>query len=378
MKLMDRYVIQMFLKIFAICLICLTGLFIVVDVFSNLEEFVGLGQRSEGIFWILSTYYLPRALMIFDRTSALLALAAAIGTLVWMQRFNELAAVEAGGISKSRIVRPILWCMLVLVGLSIINREFLIPRFRESLARTAQSWDGTESQVVTPQQDQDTDVWILSGKVTPAEKKIEQPEFRLPPACAGIGSNVRAESARSMEADEFHPAGFLLSQVKLPTEIDHKASVYVDGKPLVLTASDQPWIGPQEIFIASRVSLTDIAFGPGLRRFSSLAQQVAVLRNSSVWTSNRQRVEVHGRIVRPGLDFAILLIGIPLILSRRDRNFFMAMGTCLLVVMGIQVLILISQGLGASRIIPSAALAAWLPLIVLLPVGSAMHARLDL
>ncbi len=377
MKVMDRYVVAMFLKIFAICLICLTGLFVVVDAFSNLEEFVELAQKSSGMIPILYTYYVPRALEIFDRTNAFMALSAAIGTLVWMQRFNELAAVEAGGIPKSRIVRPILWCMLVLVSLSMVNREFLIPRFRESLARNAQSWDGTESQSVSPQQDQVTDVWILGGKVTPAEKKIEKPEFRLPPTCASIGSNVFAESASRLEANDQHPAGFLLRQVNQPTDTDRKASVYLDGEPLIQTPSDQSWLGQREVFIACEIPLNDIAFGPKLRRYSSLAQQVAELRNSSVSSSNRQKVEVHARIVRPALDFAILLIGLPLVVSRRDRNFFLALGICLIVVTSIQVLIIITHALGASRIIVPTALAAWLPVIALLPVGTAMHARLE-
>lgn len=376
MKVMDRYIVVMFFKIFAICFICLTGLFVIVDAFSNLEEFVELGQSASGLYLVLYSYYVPRALEIFDRTSALLALTAAIGTFVWMQRFNELAAVEAGGIPKTRIVRPILWCMLVLVSLSILNREVLIPHYRESLARSAQTWDGSESQSVTPQQDQVTEVWILSGKVTPAKRTIEQPEFRLPHNCAAIGSNVVAELAEAVDETNQHPAGFLLRQVSHPADSDGKGSIFVDGEPLVLTPADQSWLKKRELFVASRTSLNDIAYGPRLRRYSSLAQQVAQLRNSSVWSSNRQRVEVHARIVRPAIDFAILLIGLPVVVSRRDRNFFVALGICLVVVLTIQMLIITCHALGASRIITSAALAAWLPVIALLPIGTAMHARL--
>lgn len=377
MTVMDRYVTLTFFKIFAICLICLTGLFVVVDVFSNLEEFIELGQKSSGMVSILIDYYAPRALEIFDRTGALLALTAAIGTLVWMQRYNELAAIEAGGICKSRVVRPILGSALILVGLSIVNRELVIPRFRESLARSAQSWDGTESQSISPVQDQETAVWILSGKVTPANRTITQPEFRLPTTGNAIGAEVAAEMALGVEANADHPSGFLLKDVKRPIDIGDKPSIYLMQRPFVLTAYDQPWLQQNELFIASNLSLNDIAYGPRLRRFSSVIQQVAELRNASVWSSHRQRVEVHSRVIRPVVDFSILLIGLPLVVSRRDRNIFVALGVCLLVVLGIQVLIIGCQWLGAYRIIGSAALAAWLPAISLFPLGFALQVRLE-
>ena len=377
MKVMDRYVTWTFFKIFMICFVCLTGLFIVVDAFSNLEEFVELGEKSSGLFAVLRSYYSPRALQLFDRTCALLALTAAIGTLVWMQRFNELAAVEAGGIPKSRIVRPILWCMFVVVGFSLVNRELLIPKFRESLARNAQSWDGSQARAVTPQQDESTGVWILNGKVTLAEGKVEQAEFRLPDVCAEFAISVIAETANRVDANDLHPAGFLLSEVKRPVDVGQKSSVIVNSRPLVLTSRDHSWLKKDELFIASGISLNDVAFGQDQRRYSSLSQQFADLRNPNVWTSSRQRVEVHSRVVRPALDFAILLIGLPLVVSRRDRSVFMALGLCLVVVMGIQILVLTSHALGASHILPSAALAAWLPLMALLPSGLAMQMRLQ-
>lgn len=377
MTVMDRYVTWTFFKIFAICLICLTGLFVVVDAFSNLEEFVELGQRAKGIIAAFLGYYAPRALQIFDRTGALLSLTAAIGTLAWMQRHNELTAIEAGGISKSRVVRPILWSALVLVILGIANRELLIPQYRERLSRNAQSWDGSQPQPISPVQDLVNEVWLLSGKITPADGKIDQPEFRLPASCETIGTSIRAETALFVPACAEHPAGFQLFDVKHPTNADEQPSVIADNKPIVLTPRDYSWLGRGELFIVCSISIADVAYGPNLRRFSSLKQQISDLWNSSVWTSNRQRVEVHGRLVRPAVDYAILLIGLPIVLSRRDRNIFLSLGVCLMVVLVIQSLIIVCHWLGSYRFIASAALSAWLPVAALLPLGYALYVRLE-
>ena len=54
-----------------------------------------------------SSYYGARVLSFFDRISGLLALIAAIFTITWFQRTNELTAVMAAGISKARIIRPL-------------------------------------------------------------------------------------------------------------------------------------------------------------------------------------------------------------------------------------------------------------------------------
>jgi lipopolysaccharide export system permease protein len=377
MNIMDRYVAWTFLKIFVICLVSLSGLFIVVDTFSNLEEFVELGENTNGFAGVLCAYYAPRVFALGDRSLAILSLTAAIGTMVWMQRYNELAAIEAGGIPKSRIVRPILYCALALIGLNIANRELFIPRYRELLARNAQSWDGTKPRAVNPQQDQVTGVWIVSGKVIPASGQIQEVEFRLPDSYRDFGTSIQAEAARLVDATERHPAGFLLSQVTAPLPDRERGSLEVEGQPMVLTPRDHPWMQPDELLIVSRISLMDIAYGPELRRFGSLAQQISAVNNPSVWTASRQRVDIHARLVRPALDFAILLMGLPVIVSRRDRNVFMALGTCLVLVLAMQVVVLTCHNLGATRIISSAALAAWLPIMALLPGGVAMQVRLN-
>jgi lipopolysaccharide export system permease protein len=212
--------------------------------------------------------------------------------------------------------------------------------------------------------------------VTLGAGEIAQPEFQLPAFGNDDRGLLTAELAASRTACAAHPAGFLLSGVKQPIDAG-KPSWESAARSFILTPQDNAWLNSDELFLVSGVSLIDAAFGAELRRFASLGQQIRDLNNPALWTSNRQRVELHARIVRPVLDLTVALIGIPLVFSRRDRNVFLALGMCLVVVLAIQVLVVVSHGLGASRLIPSSSLAAWLPLFGLLPVGIAAQVQLE-
>ena len=80
------------------------------------------------------------------------------------------------------------------------------------------------------------------------------------------------------------------------------------------------------------------------------------------------RVAVHNRLIRPFLDATLLFLGLPLIVSRANRNPFVAIGLCLAVVTIFMVVVIGCQSLGSSGWMQPA-LAAWLPLMIFGPVA---------
>jgi lipopolysaccharide export system permease protein len=80
---------------------------------------------------------------------------------------------------------------------------------------------------------------------------------------------------------------------------------------------------------------------------------------------------VHGRLLRPFLDTTLLFLGLPLVVTRTNRNPFLAIGICLAVVTAFMVVVLGCQALGQTGWMrPS--LAAWLPLIIFTPLAVAL------
>src|SRR4029079_15650291 len=83
-------------------------LYIVIDGFNNLDEFIEYSKKAGSLLRVLGQYYSVRSLSFFDMTSSLLTLIAAMFTVTWIQRHNALTAIESAGISKSRIIKPII------------------------------------------------------------------------------------------------------------------------------------------------------------------------------------------------------------------------------------------------------------------------------
>ena len=223
MSIFDRYLLRMFVKVLAISFISLTGLFIVIDLFGNLEEFITYAERQGSMFAVLMEYYGARVLSFFDRTSSLLALIAAIFTITYFHRSNELTAVMAAGISKARAIRVLIVATMFVALLAAANREFGLPSVKDKLSRNAQDWLGENAKQMTAKRDHRTQI-LLGGKETiAAEQKIIQPIFRMPrtpgPLLSTFGKQLVAATATYLPASDTHPSGYLLDNVNQPDNL---------------------------------------------------------------------------------------------------------------------------------------------------------------
>jgi lipopolysaccharide export system permease protein len=104
---------------------------------------------------------------------------------------------------------------------------------------------------------------------------------------------------------------------------------------------------------------------------------VAINRSGSVRLPSVQRVEIHWRLLRPILDFLLVLIGLPLVLRPEGQKLVVAAGYCGLLMLGVQLLVMGSHFLGGQQILRPAALAAWLPVLVLVPWAAWFYQKFD-
>ena len=125
MCIIDRYLLRQFVQTFLICFLSLTGLYIVFDVFSNLDQFIRCGHKAGGVLPFMAHYYQNRWLLIFDLTSGTLAMISAMFTLAWIQRHNEMTALMSAGVSRFRVLVPIIGAVAAVSLLSAASRELL-------------------------------------------------------------------------------------------------------------------------------------------------------------------------------------------------------------------------------------------------------------
>ncbi len=376
MLIFDRYVLRMFMKVLLVSFLSMTGLFVVIDLFGNLDEFMSYAEREGSLVAVLCDYYGARVLSFFDRTSSLLALLAAIFTVTWFQRSNELTAIMAAGISRARAVRVLIAGTIIVALLAAVNREVTLPRVRNKLTRNAQDWLGDKAGRLNPRRDNQTNI-LLGGRATvAARRQITQPSFRLPRGYPEFGRQLVASVATYCDPTPEHPAGYLLENVTQPEDLRQIESRYqeVGAEPVILTPKNHPWLKDDQCFVASEVSFDYLAADSAWQQYASTVELVSALRNPSLDYGADTRVTVHRRLTQPVLDVTLLFLGLPLVLSRSHRNLFVAAAQCLLLVGSFFVVSLACQALGNTVMIRPA-LAAWLPLLIFAPLAYTAAAR---
>ena len=372
MRIIDRYLLRQFLWTFVICYVSLTGLYIVLDAFTNLEEFLRYTHKGGGVLSIMGSHYSYRGIWFFDRFAGLLTLIAAMFTVTWIQRHNEMTALMSAGVSRIRVVAPVIGVAIAIAILAAANRELVIPRFREQLARRPKDLVGEVAQKLKSQYDNRTRI-LFRGKATFADRKrIEEPDFLLPTSLSDYGRLLVAENAFYKPPDKNHPGGYLLDKVKKPRHLDTKPSLVLNGEPVIVTPHDAPdWLRPDQCFVASDVRFEQLTSEDAWQEYSSTADLIAGLHNPSLGYRAKARVAVHGRLVQPFLDVALLFLGLPLVLRRGDRNVFIAIGIAAVVVAVFMLVVMASHYLGSVSSL-SPAFAAWAPLMLFVPAAVAM------
>lgn len=369
MTIFDRYLLSVFLWTFTICFLSFAGLFVVVHLFSNLDE---LSALSEKFGWsnLLIEFYGPRIAEIFDKTSSILILTSAIFAVSLLKRRREMTAVEAAGVTKMRILRPIFFLSLLLIGLTVANREIVLPKYKKQLVQTAQTWGDFGNVDLSVQEDLETGIVVRGDQLVINQKKITSPDVQLPVQASHILPRVNAEWAILEPANEIHPAGLRLFNVSNPTNLAKIPSLEIENGPKIMYSPfDQKWLAEDQCFVACNFELDQMAYGPKMANYLTTPELIKESRKPRRWKRNEQKIKVHSRFVRPVLDLTLLLLGLPLVMGAIERNVFVSFGICFWIVASFQLTIAAAHFCGASGLITPPALAAWLPALIFTPLA---------
>jgi lipopolysaccharide export system permease protein len=143
MKILDRHILVSFLKNYLISFMVLIGLYVVLDMVFQFDEFAKVqakgAQATAGSTWVvvrhILNYYAYQTFLIFAYLSGVIPVVAAAFTVIRMTRFNEMTAILAAGTPLLRVVMPIIIAALGLNVLLIIDQELVIPRMIPMLIR---------------------------------------------------------------------------------------------------------------------------------------------------------------------------------------------------------------------------------------------------
>jgi lipopolysaccharide export system permease protein len=382
MRILDQQRYWAFLKAYIICFVSLVGLYVVLDAFENLDEFAEVTNGTLDLLKHMGWYYLIRLSRFYDQLCGVIIMMAAIFTVTWMQKNNELIAMLAAGISTQRVIRPVLVAAIIASSLAVANQEFIIPRVAEELQKTP---DDDGKRQISAHNIFDVNEIRLHGEHGHRDIKTVEPfDADLPISRFGTLIQLEAKEARYFAPEEVaapYRDGWLLRATKISP-----VGVEPDGKLLIKLTPDElkefpPPRKPENAagdayFLRSNVSFADITRS---RQWYQFASTTDLIRTISQPIAQSEKAEIgvflHTRIMRPILSFTLIALSLPLVLGGDSRNMFINLGLSLATSGVFYAVAFVVQYLGTNRVITPIQ-AAWIPLFGFASVAVARWDRI--
>lgn len=354
-KVIDRYLAREFAYSYMICVLIMISLYIILDLFANIDEFMATDKSKQQVAFEIASYYGYHSFLYFSQVAGMVTLIAAALTLTRLQRGNELVAVLAGGISLYRIALPLIVMGLLFNGLWVVNQELIIPRIAEKLVLAHEEAGGKQSFEVGLLKDR-SDALLSAATYDPATQTLDQVKIIVRD---GEGKMIATISADTAEWDDAKGLWALTRgkyrQFNARAEFDTSA---------LSTQSDleyykSSWT-PNDLLLRQGVGWTWLL---SLRQLNKLLTKPDLLSNKNEVLSAR-----HIRLTQPMINMLLLFLGLPFFLNREPHNVLVSVGFCLLLTILCFMLAFVSQMVAGTT--QSPALAAWLPIMVFGPVAA--------
>src|SRR3989338_6436471 len=354
MRIIDRYLIRSFLGPFLYCLILFSVLFVVIDCFNHLDDYV---QHDAPIRLIVVYYFylLPSVLIQIVPIAVLVSILFGLGHL---NKHNEITALKAGGVSAFHILSPYIFIGILISFALFLANEIIVPKYMINSTSIMNSL-------------------ILKGKSNMEERSIKNATL--------YGKQNRIFFAREMEL----LTGTLYDVIMLE---DNKGQVikskltatkakYKEGRWIFYEAMRYNMdakgnvLGDPEFAAEIEMDLpekpTDFIHESSQIEFMNAKELKAYIHNLQgssrklIWKLN---VDFHQRIAFPFISLVVILIGAPLAIRTGRGNVMRGIGTSFVVIVLYYGINSICLALGKGQHI-SPPLAAWFSNLLFALIG---------
>jgi lipopolysaccharide export system permease protein len=368
MKILDRYVVRLFLINFVILAVAFLFLFLVVDLIVDLDEFLEAGRvRAEefggvlwATLWTIWDYYGPVFLLLYVFFSGLLVVGAMGFSFAGLTRSGELVAMLTSGISVFRLAAPVVVVGCGLNALTLPLQEAVIPRFAHKLTRSKSqvrheaisafevlyAVDGRGRLLSAARFDPTLDQPMLSG-VTILDRDAR-------------GRTVRRVTAEQAFWEEGRGGWELVGGLAIRPSWGGEEPAGAGGRQVGVVGFFATDLSPQ-VLLAERASIY-----PRLLSFVELNR----LASNPAVESGLIRQIMHSRFSVVILNVLILVMALRFFLQREPTRTLrqgVAGAAAALGAWGAGLMILQA---GSTQLNPVAA--AWLPVVIFLPISAVM------
>lgn len=352
----DRYLIRRFLHVFAILFVTTFGLYVVIDGFTNVDEFQQADDSALGVLSTMAVYYAFQSSLFLKLAGLIIAEISIMVVFALLLKNSELQPVLAAGVPTYRLVVPLIGGMLVVNGLLIANQELVIPRIAHRLTapRDAQKKD---THRVEPIYDYNR-IHLDGETMYPAERRIERAQFTLPvPEIAHNLTTLKAREAVYREETGDRPSGWLLRDV---APRGNRLDLTSRGEKIVRVQNE-----PAHVFVVTDVGFDQLYNRNQGYRYLSTPELIRRVQSPSygLVSSRSQILHLHKRLTQPLMAVAVMLVAVPFVVRKESPGLITNMALCTVImglVYGVSQLFLY---LGRANLF-SADVAVWVPLIL--------------
>lgn len=357
-KTIDRYLLRGFTYSYVVSVVIMISLYIVLDLFANIDEFTGDKKTTMQIVREIASYYFYHSFLYFAQVAGMITLVAASFTLARLQKSNELTAMIAGGISLYRVALPIIGAGLLFNTLWIIDQEVIIPSIADKLVRGHDEASTRQSFALWFLEDRDQS--LLSAMNYDPNTQTMQEMIAMERDPSGqITAKISADAAVWMPEKNYWQLTRGFRYARTINEAEFVTSGQMGRTRLDRYESD--W-KPDDLNLRRNANWIWFL---NLNQLTELLKRPHLIMNINDVVSAR-----HVRLTQPFLNMLLLFLGLPFFLNRRPNNVLISVGLCLLVAIGCFMMAFVSQTLASSTEYP--ALAAWLPILVFGPVAAVL------
>jgi lipopolysaccharide export system permease protein len=347
MRILDRYVVGFFVKVWLVCVVGAPLMFMIIKLTDDLDNYLARGLTPQQVF-MAYLYDFPYQMSLSFPVAALFG---AVFTVALMSRNFEITAAKASGISFYRVIAPLIAAgiLLSVVGLGLAELVPLTNRLRaETLGERAGSTRAIRTQFV----------YGADGGRAYTIKRLVSATGRISDIVIdreGTGPEYPTYRIYAPVAD-WEDGRWLLR--------DGYLLYYPTQQRAVTFAFDTLMLRD---FTESPAQLLAEPKDPEEMNYWELGEFIESIQRSG-GDARELVVEQALKISFPLACLVVVLFGSALGMSTGRRGPAVGVGIALATVLLYLICVRISQGMGAGGVIPPT-LAAWLPNFLFLGIG---------
>lgn len=351
MKTLSKYIVSEFLKLLAIAVVAFIVLFIMIDLFENMNNIM----KNNVPLWPAATFFIYRIPFIVGQVAPIAVLLSVLLTLGILARHGEITAIKAGGIRLLGAFVPLfITGAIISAGVFMLN-EYVAPITLRKADAFRRAWFSAQKRSFGAE-----GIWLRtdSGVVN-----IRQADFRK--------KELHGVTVFTI-ARPFVIAGRMFAREAVWKNggwVADEAVVWAFGKDGRVVKTREKGVVVDGLYPPEELSgVEDIQKNMNL---SELRRYVKNLEAEG-YEAFKYKTDLYGRAAFPLVSFIMVFVGVPFALKTgRHSGIAAGIGLSVAIAFSYWVIFAMSKSLGSNGVVPPV-VAAFFPDVLFLAAGAFM------